>query len=120
MAKRILIVDDDSELCEEMEEALRNEGYFVRSLHEGKECEKITKSDPYDILLLDFKMPGLNCADALKSLKEHNPSTRIFLMSGKPFIDKFLEENKLNHLIEGFMNKPFEVEKLLEKIKAIE
>ena len=78
------------------------------------------KNNTYDIVLLDFKMPGLNGVDMLKKLKEKNTVTKVIIVSGKPFIEKTLEENKLNHLVEGFMNKPFAVEKLLEKIKAIE
>lgn len=118
MGKKILLVDDDSELCEEMEEVLEAEGYSVETACDGKNAENLIKNNIYDVVLLDFKIPGLNGIDILKKVKETKPATRVFIITGKPFIEKHLEEEKLTDFVAGYMNKPFEVEKLIEKIKG--
>jgi DNA-binding NtrC family response regulator len=118
MGNKILLVDDDAELCEEMKEILQSEGYSVETSSDGKRAESLIKNNIYDVVILDFKMPGLNGVDILKEVKETRPTTKVFIITGKPFIEKYLEEEKLTDFVAGYMNKPFEVEKLIEKIKS--
>lgn len=119
MAKKILIVDDDTELCEELAEILQDEGYSVQTVFDGIEGKKQIEAHNYDLLILDFKMPGLNGSEILRQLKEKKPSCKFFMISGKPHIEKSLQEEGLRHLVDGIMQKPFDIEDFLEKIKAV-
>jgi len=60
MKKKILIVDDDEEFCEEMSEILADEGYYVEQLFKGVKVIKLLKENKYDLVFLDMKMPGIS------------------------------------------------------------
>jgi DNA-binding response OmpR family regulator len=118
VAKQILIIDDDQSLSEEIAEIFVDEGFFVESVYDGLQGQELIKHFKYDIILLDLKMPGANGIDVLKVAKEHAPASRVFLISGRPYIEKLLEEEGLGDYVSCFMNKPFDIAALLEKIKA--
>lgn len=115
--KRILVIDDDVELCEEIGELLRNEGYFVDHSSRHGEAEKLIKSNTYDIVFLDFKMPGLNGIEMSKKIRSGHPKVKIFMISGRPHIERLIEEENAAGLIDGVIAKPFDYKILLEKLK---
>ncbi len=69
MAKKILIIDDDKELCEEMAEILKGEGYDVSTAFDGLAGKKLIEENHYNLLLLDVKLPDINGLDILKSMR---------------------------------------------------
>ncbi|MDD5595117.1 MAG: response regulator [Candidatus Omnitrophica bacterium] len=117
MPRKILLVDDDKELTDEIAETLSDEGFSVEVALDGIQGEDLAKKSKYDVILFDFKLPGLNGAQMIKRVKQKSPGSKIFLISGRPFIEKLIEEEGLGDLISGYMNKPFNIEMLLEKIK---
>jgi DNA-binding response OmpR family regulator len=118
MLKRILIVDDDSELAEELAEILREEGYWVENVSDSSLGSSLIKEKKYDIYLFDYKMTGLNGIDLLKKVKEKDPRVPVFIVSGRPFVEKLLKEENVHSLVSGVIKKPFDVQELLKKIKA--
>jgi DNA-binding response OmpR family regulator len=119
MKKNILIIDDDHELCEEMAEILRDEGYLVDTAFDSIRGEEMVKTKSQDIIILDFKLPGLNGVELLKIIKTTKPATAVFLVTGRPFIEKLLQDEKLEKAVAGVMNKPFDIQLLLDKIKTL-
>lgn len=119
MAKKILIVDDDRSLCEEMAEILREEGYVVDSAFDPRRGMDLIKTHVYDLCLLDYKMPDLTGIDLLREAKEKNPQTAVLIVSGRPFIEKLIEKEKATGLVSGTVQKPFEIETLLRKIRDL-
>ncbi|MDD2752388.1 MAG: response regulator [Candidatus Omnitrophica bacterium] len=119
MPKRILIVDDDRELAEEMAEILRDESFFVESTSDSLHASKLISERSYDLYLLDYKMADLNGVDLLKKIKIKEPESRVFIISGRPSIEKLLEEEKVSELVSAVIKKPFDIETLLQKIKSL-
>lgn len=119
MPKKILIVDDDTELVGELAEILRDEGYFVENTSDSLQAEKLINKNTYDLYLLDYKMSGLSGIDLLKKIKENKSESVVFIISGRPSIDKLLKEENVHHLISAVIKKPFDVEVLLQKIKTL-
>lgn len=117
MTNNILIIDDDTELCEELFQILQDQGYLVDLAYDGQSGEKKIEQKQYDIVILDYKLPGENGGDVLRKIKAISPALSVFLVSGRPQLEKYLEEEKLTGLVAGIMNKPFDVETLLEKLK---
>ena len=118
MSKNILMIDDDTELCEEMKDILSDEGYSVHTASDGSQGEELLEKNSYDILLLDIKIPGFNGIDMLRNLSKKKPAIKIFIISGRPFTERILSEENLMSLVSGVMIKPFDVRLLLEKIKS--
>jgi DNA-binding NtrC family response regulator len=119
MQKKILIIDDDVELCQEVNEILHDEGFFVTICHDPLQCDELIKNDTFDIALVDFKIPGSTGMELVKKIKQKSPATKAFILSGKPFIEKLLEEQGHSSIIDGVMNKPFDIEKLLQSLKSL-
>lgn len=118
MNKRVLLIDDDKELCDELCEILREEGFNAEyALTPGKGKEMLFKN-VYDILLLDFRMPQESGIDLLKEIKgKIRADLRIYLVSGSITIKKLLAEQKLSTLVSGVFGKPFDIEALLKELR---
>ena len=119
MPKKILLIDDDVQLCEEIAEMLRDEGYFVDNTSDEVEGEKLIKNNTYDICLLDYKMSRLTGIELLREIKKKNPQCSALIVSGRPFINKTIEEQNVSHLVSGIIEKPFEIKDVLGKLEAL-
>jgi DNA-binding response OmpR family regulator len=118
-SKRILIIDDDIELCGELSETLMNEGYDVSCLSDPKNWEELIKKMEHDIILLDYKMPGITGLDILKRMKEMKLSPRVYIISGKPFIEEIIRVEGLADMVAAVIPKPVDFAVLLSKIESV-
>ncbi|MBU4304606.1 MAG: response regulator [Candidatus Omnitrophica bacterium] len=80
----ILIVDDDEEFCEEIAEALTEEGYAAGYACDRNAVDKKISAENFSLVLLDIKMKEENGIDVLKRLKQKQPQAKVFIVSGKP------------------------------------
>lgn len=94
MKKKVLIVDDDKEFCEEAADALRYEGYEVETSYDGLDASALLDDDHYDAVVLDLKLPGLSGADLLKEIKETKKDVHVIVCSGQFALLQKFEENK--------------------------
>lgn len=117
MINKVLIIDDDKEMCEEMAEILKNKGYDTSMAFDGLECKKLIEKHTYNILLLDLRLPKLNGLDILRSMKNANMKTKVLVLTGDHLISK-LEEDTLT-LADEVIKKPFDVGMVLGKIKEL-
>jgi DNA-binding response OmpR family regulator len=115
MAK-ILLVDDNAELCVELAGIFRAEGYLVDNTSDSSEGAGLIKRNRYDVGILDYKMKGLNGIDLLK---EVNPQCPVFIISGMLAIDKLIIEERVSGLVAGIINKPFDLEMLLQMVRGV-
>jgi DNA-binding response OmpR family regulator len=126
--KKILIIDDDEEMCSELAEMLRAEGGFeVHTVFDGLDGRKALESNSYDVVVLDLKLPGLNGYQVLKSVRSKGQRIKILVLSGRPMsgslVDQLAnqkdEEDMVLALADKVMNKPFLPEDLLEVVKIL-
>lgn len=117
MPKRVLIIDDDAELRSEITEILRDEGFLVDAAPDGLKGYACAQQQSYDVILLDVKMPGISGLDMVQKIKTATPPSKIFLISGKPFLDKLIAEGNMQGLVSGVLSKPFDIALLLAKLK---
>jgi DNA-binding response OmpR family regulator len=117
MSKKILIVDDDSALAEEMAEILRDQGYEAESVSDSVLAETKFRKENYDLYLFDYKMTGFSGVDLLLRVKEMRTETPVFIISGRPSMDKILLEHNVLHLVSAVIQKPFNIDALLAKIR---
>ena len=126
MKKKILIVDDDQQMCEELLDMLRHEGYFVRAVTTGEKGLIALKETKFDLVILDLMLPGISGFDVLKKAKGLGTETKVLVVSGcfaksPDDKDQLKFDDNIEYLekTEGFIDKPFNVENLLNKVKSI-
>ncbi len=117
-AGHILIIDDDVELCEELSEMLRSEGYKVTCASDSVEGEAMIHCLDFDALILDSKMPLITGPEILERVKAESLKKKIILVSGGPFAEKELEDRGLRGTVSAVLGKPIDFGLLLEKIRA--
>lgn len=123
---RILIVDDDEELCEELSAILRDEGFDTDVAHNGQDGRDRLDRSAYDILLLDIKLPGLNGYEILSSVRVPRRDIKVIVLSGGALTKDphelshaFDEREKILKQADVLMNKPYDVELLINKIREL-
>ena len=116
---RILLIDDEIKILEVGKQLLEVLGYEVESASKGEEAIEIFKRDGkrFDLVVLDMIMPGMGGGEIFDELKKINPGVKVLLASGYS-IDGQASEI-LAKGCQGFIQKPFSMEKLSEKIKEI-
>jgi DNA-binding NtrC family response regulator len=111
--KSVLVVDDEPDICEAVELALKMEGYTVTAAHDRNEALKAIESGAPAVILLDYRMPGLNVEDFMLKLRERKIESPIVLMTaGRNPRDT---ANELG--LTDFLSKPFDLSTLLDLVK---
>ncbi|HUR57390.1 MAG TPA: ATP-binding protein [Opitutaceae bacterium] len=105
--KRVLVIDDEQWILELAAEILRGEGYSVETAVGGEEAIVLLRRQPFNVIVSDWKMPGLNGMRLYEHLRATDPvmAQRMLFMSGDVVSDKFqdfLREHELTCL-----SKPF-------------
>ncbi|AWZ49603.1 response regulator transcription factor [Hathewaya limosa] len=113
---RILIVDDDENICEVIKMYLENSGYETAVVHNGKDAiEKFGSYKP-DLMVLDIMLPYVDGIDVLKTIRKDSETPVILLTAKGETFDKVLG---LELGADDYMVKPFEPKELIARIKAV-
>lgn len=122
----ILILDDDEEMCEELSDILRDEGFAVAVQHDGRKGSDMLARGRFHVLLLDIKLPGLDGYQILSTVKARVPGIKVIVLSGGALTrdpnDKtaaFDEKEKILRRADALMNKPYDIAALVGKIRAL-
>ena len=127
---RILLVEDDEEMCEELVPILEDSGRHVDVTHDGQSAIVALEKVRYALMLLDLKMPGINGYEVLQYAHKLHPAVKILVLSGSPLYRELKEEEQIfpgeeefgeyiKKFAHGFLTKPFVVEEVLQKIKEL-
>ena len=112
---KILIIDDEKEICSLLKEYFEEDGFIVSCSHEGLEgVEKVKSLDP-SIILLDMRMPGMSGNEALKKIKELTPSPVLCVSA---VIDNKMVEECLQNGAYAYVFKPINLEDLSQLIES--
>jgi DNA-binding response OmpR family regulator len=114
---RILVVDDEEKMTSFIASYLENEGYSVRQTHNGTEAlELLRKETGFDLVMLDWMMPGMNGLEVCRKLRKFSEVPVIFLTAKSEEIDKILG---LEIGADDFITKPFSLRELEARIRVI-
>ena len=116
----ILIVDDEQSVVFLLKEELSEiEKYDVTVAYDGAEAINILQSQPFDVVLLDVKMPRVSGIEVLKYIREQHPTTIVLMLTNFADVKTAIETMKLGAY--DFVSKPYEREELLATIdRALE
>ena len=112
--KRILVVDDEKDICEFFRGYLMRHGYVVDIAFDGLEGKELVETNCYDYIFLDCNMPGLTGVELMKIVKEHNPLAKKIMITGyEPITEEFAKDIG----IDVFLGKPISMEDIEKVLK---
>jgi DNA-binding NtrC family response regulator len=114
MTERVLLVDDEEEFVETLAERMRNRGMEVATSHSGAESLDLIEDEPFDVVVLDLQMPGMDGLEALARIKSRKPDIQVVLLTGHATVATSVEAMKLGAL--EFLEKPIDMETLTKII----
>lgn len=115
---RVLIVDDDTDHAESLADVIEMRGHEVQMARTGEEGVACFRDQgPFDFVLMDVKLPGMNGVDTFLELRKINPAARVMMMTG------FSVEQLVAQAIEGgalgVLHKPFPATHILELLVKV-
>lgn len=116
----ILIVDDDENLCANMQDVLSGKGYRVSVAHDGNIAIEKAKRDNFDVMLIDLKLPALNGLETYLAIRDFRPNVVVIIITGYPQKMAKLAQQALQKNAYACLEKPIdmgELVSLLEQIK---
>lgn len=113
---RILVIDDDLDLCELLAKYLRSEGFEVATASDGNLGVDRALSGDYSLIVLDVMLPGLNGFDALKSIRKKSTVPVLMLTARGDDVDRIVG---LEIGADDYLPKPFNPRELIARIRAI-
>ena len=114
--QRILIIDDDIELCELITEYLEPEGYRVESVHEGNDAVERSLSGDYALAVLDYMLPGLNGFEVLRRIRAASRLPVVMLTARGDDVNRIIG---LQIGADDYLPKPFNPLELVARINAV-
>lgn len=111
----ILIVDDESGIRQSLKGVLEDEGYRVQVTQDGESCLELLHKRPFEVVLLDVWLPGLDGLDTLQKVKEFEDGPEVVMISGHGTIETAVRATKLGAF--DFLEKPLSLEKTLIVVK---
>jgi two-component system, NtrC family, response regulator HydG len=114
---KILIADDEDGLRLSMAGIIEMEGHEVVTAADGYEAIECAKKNSFDIAFLDIKMPGINGVETFKQIKKITPETVVVMMTA--YAVQHLIKEAISEGAYACMNKPFDMDKIMETIKEV-
>ncbi len=114
---KILLVEDNVLLSDNITFILKNENYLVDAVADGEEGYHKGLNEIYDLVILDIMLPGLDGFTILESLRANGITTPILVISAKSTVED--KVRALNNGSDDYLTKPFASEELVARIRAL-
>lgn len=113
---RILVIDDDAELCDLLQEYLGQEGFVVESVNEGAAGLARAVSGEHALVVLDVMLPEMNGLDVLRKIRERSKVPVLMLTARGDDVDRIVG---LEMGADDYLPKPFNTRELVARIRAV-
>jgi two-component system response regulator PhoP len=114
---RVLIVEDEDALRNQLQEQLRAEGYAVDTAADGQDGLFMGREYPFDVAVVDLGLPKLNGVDVIKTLRDEGKTYPILVLTARGRWQDKVEG--LEAGADDYLVKPFQLEELLARLKAL-
>ncbi len=115
---KILVVDDEAYTRVFFYELLKEKGYKVTIVEDGRRAIETVEKESFNLLFLDVKMPNIDGVQTCKAIKKINPKTIVIMMSGYPVEDEIREALKLG--ASDYVAKPFDADEIMDITRLAE
>ena len=116
MSARILVVDDEPAIVDAVSYALRSSGFEVDTFGDGESALEAARTDSYDVLVLDVRLPGLSGIEICRRLRSESDVPILILTAMDAEVDRVLG---LEAGADDYVTKPFSVAELVSRVRAI-
>jgi len=113
--RKILVVDDEQSIRRTLRDILEYEGYQVEEAEDGEEALAVLSATPYDLVILDVKMPKIDGMDVLRELHSSQPALPVVMISGHGTIETAVEATRAGAY--DFVEKPPDLNRLLLTVR---
>jgi len=111
----ILVVDDEGDFLETLMNRLKKRKIAALGCASGEEALRLVKENPFDVVVLDIKMPGgMDGIQTLREIKKVRPETEVILLTGHASLETSMEGMQAGAY--DYLLKPIRLEDLLEKL----
>lgn len=119
VTERILVVDDESTICDSVKKILSRKGYSVENTLSANDAVEKMKTNKYDLVITDLMMPQVSGLELIEIVKKYYPEIDVLVITGYASIDTAVKATKLGAL--DYIPKPFTPDELTDRIhKAAE
>jgi len=113
---KILVVDDEKDVCDFVKSFFEERGFKVFTASNGKEALPIAESEAPLIILMDIRMPHMDGIEALKHIKKKSPQNRVIMVTCVEDIDKVDKTKELG--AETYITKPLVLDELVRAVMS--
>jgi DNA-binding response OmpR family regulator len=113
---RILVVEDEQGIAAFLKQGLEEESFAVDVADEGKKGLELALSGEYDLLLLDWMLPGLSGIEICRQFRKEFSETPVIFLTAKDTLDETVFGLQVG--ANDYIKKPFHFEELLERVKV--
>ena len=114
---RILVIEDEKELCDSIKEGLILDGYEVDACYNGLDGEEMATVETYDLILLDLTLPDMDGMEILQSVRSQNALVPILILSARVHTEDKVEG--LDRGANDYLTKPFDFSELEARIRSL-
>ena len=112
---RVLIVDDEPDFLETILKRLKRRKIDAMGVSSGKDALDLLERQPFDVVILDVRMPGMDGIETLKEMKKRRPLMEVIMLTGHASVEAGMQGMQLGAF--DFVMKPADIDELLEKIR---
>ena len=114
---RILIVDDEADIREQIGSMLVNQKYIITTAEDGEEALNKIFDEPFDLIILDIMLPGKDGLTVLQELRQAGIATPVLMLTARGEVEDKIKG--LDHGADDYLSKPFSGAELLARVRAL-
>jgi two-component system OmpR family response regulator len=114
---KVLVIEDDPTVGQFVKRGLEEQRWTVDLVADGEEGEKLAKSQPYDLVVLDMRLPGRSGLEVLRNLRGKGFERPILVLTAQDAVDAKVETLRAG--ADDYVTKPFAFEELLARVEAL-
>ncbi len=114
---KILVIEDDHTLNQNISEALKTEAFKTVSLYDGSLAERVLKKESFDCIIMDINLPGKNGFDICKHFRQYNTNTPVIMLTAFSELEDKVQGYHCG--ADDYLTKPFYMRELLLRVNAL-
>lgn len=114
---KVLVIEDDPTVGQFVKRGLEEQRWSVDLVADGEEGERLARSQPYDIVVLDMRLPGRSGLDVLRNLRARGFERPVLVLTAQDAVDAKVQTLRAG--ADDYVTKPFAFEELLARVEAL-